>query len=288
MGVLYEQIYLNQSSSLKVASYNYKNKSQCNIVSWHLHPEYELVFIRNGKGTVQLDTYAETYDDGLLIFLGPNIPHMPFGNTDFRTNVEVVIQFPESFVEEKLVHFPEFNGLSKFIDSAKNGIIFSSETHKKLSNQFLKLKNQNPTEQLLNTVHILYQLSVANNQRRLLKNKSFIDISNHSLERIATVYEFVNTHYAEHIGSEKIAQRLGLTSNSFCRLFKNTTNRSFISFLNEFRIKKAKEFFDNHDDTSISEAMYQCGFNDPSYFSKQFKKYMGYTPTQYRKRLLQL
>ncbi len=282
MKVSYEQIYLGQSKSLKIESYT--NKSHCDNVSWHLHPEYELVFIKSGQGSIQIDSHHEDYQNGLLIFLGPNIPHMPFGNKQFNNNIEVVIQFPESFITEKLAHFPEFEEILSFVKKAKNGIVFSPETHKKLQSSFLKFAKQNNTQKLLNVIDTLYQLSISKNQRTILKGILSLDINKHSLERVSKVYQYVNDHYDEEIRSENLAKQLGLTPNSFCRIFKTVTNRNFIDFLNEFRIKKAQEHFE-HNNTSISEAMYLCGFNDPSYFSRQFKKYSGLTPSNFIYRL---
>ncbi len=282
MKMSYEQIYLEQSKSLKIETYTYD--SLCNIINWHLHPEYEIVFIKNGNGKIQVDRHSKEYTDGCIIFLGPNIPHMPFGNKQFRNNVEVVIQFPEALVTEKLVHFPEFTSMIKFIQKSSQGIIFSPEVHKKLSSAFLKFKNQNNTEKLLNFTQILHQLSISEDHQTLFKNHYSLDINKHSLKRIAKVYHYINENYNKEIRSEIIANQLGLTPNSFCRMFKSSTNQSFINFLNAFRIQKAQESFENNKHTTISEVMYQCGFNDPSYFSRQFKKYTGVLPKEYRKR----
>ncbi len=282
MQVSYEQIYLEQSESLKIETYT--STSVCHTINWHVHPEYEIVFIKNGKGSIQIDSHFEQYSDGLLVFLGPNMPHMPFGNKQFKNNREVVIQFSERFIHQKLALFPEFGGLLKFIEKSRKGIIFSSATHKKLSSLFLKFAKQNNTEKLLNFIHILYQLSSSQDQRALLKGKLSLDINKHSLERISKVYQYINDHYAEEIRSETMANELGLTPNSFCRMFKASTNRGFINFLNEFRVKKAQECFE-HQDQTIAEVMYQCGFNDPSYFSRQFKKYCGMPPSAYMDQL---
>lgn len=281
MKASFESIYLEDSKSLKIETYDYT--SLCNSVNWHLHPEYEIVFIRNGQGTVRVDKYSEPYSDGILIFLGPNIPHMPFGNKQFKSNAEIVIQFSEAFVKEKLAHFPEFEMMIHFIQQAPYGILFSSETHRKLASSFLKFKQQNDTEKLLNFVQILYQLSISEDQRNILKSKHTIDINKHSSKRISTVFQYINEHYDKEIRSHHIANQLGLTPNSFCRMFKASTNQSFISFLNEFRIKKAQEYFTENKNIAISEVMYRCGFNDPSYFSRQFKKYTGLLPNEYLK-----
>ncbi|AXT50954.1 AraC family transcriptional regulator [Aquimarina sp. BL5] len=277
----YEQIYLDQSKSLKIESYT--KDSLCNKVNWHLHPEYEIVFIRNGNGIIQVESNIEKYQEGLLIFLGPNMPHMPFGNTDFEDNVEVVIQFNESFIKEKLTHFPEFYSILEFIRNSPKGCLFSKATKEKLSASFLKLSNQNNVEKLLNFMHILYDLSVSNNRKPIVTS-NHLEIDKTALPRISKVFDFVNKNYAKKIQSKTIAKQLGLTTNSFCRMFKSATNKSFISFLNEFRIKKAQEHFENKN-TSISEVLYECGFNDPSYFCKQFRKYTGVSPSMYIKEL---
>ncbi|WP_299442152.1 AraC family transcriptional regulator [uncultured Aquimarina sp.] len=278
----YEPIYLEQSKSLKIESYT--KDSLCNEVNWHLHPEYEIVFVRNGNGLVQVASSTENYEDGLLIFLEPNMPHMPFGNKDLKDNVEVVIQFNESFITEKLKLFPEFSSILEFIRKSSKGCIFSKEVKEELSDSFLKLSNQNNTEKLLNFIHILYHLSISKGKKPIVKSHHHLEIDKTSLPRISKVFDYVNKNYAKKIQSEMIAEQLGLTPNSFCRIFKSSTNKSFISFLNEFRIKKAQEHFENKN-TSISEVLYQCGFNDPSYFCRQFKKYTGVSPSNYIKEL---
>lgn len=285
MQVIYENIYHKKSKSFKIATYTYL--SICCEISWHLHPEYEIVFIKNGKGTIQVESYSEEYEDGLLIFLGPNIAHMPFNNKQFKNNAEVVIQFTENLITEKLASFPEFKELLLLLENSRNCIVFSKKVHKKLTSSFLKFKHQNDTEQLLNLLDILYQLHTEKNQRTLLKKSYNLDVNKRSLDRTTKVFEHINKFYNTEIKSKDMADMLGLTPNSFCRLFKETTNRNFIEFLNEFRIRKSIEYFDNQDST-ISEVMYHCGFNDPSYFSKQFKKFIGETPTAYLEKVSQM
>ncbi|MHA7059951.1 AraC family transcriptional regulator [Aquimarina sp. M1] len=282
MKISYENIYLERSKSLKIESYT--KDSLCHEINWHLHPEYEIVFIRNGNGTIHVESSIENYQNGLLIFLGPNMPHMPFGNKDMRDNVEVVIQFNEHFITEKLTHFPEFLLILEFIQKFSRGCIFSKITMDKLSNSFLKFSNQDNTEKLLNFIHILHHLSLSKDKRPIVKPNLDLEIDKTSLPRISKVFDYVNRNYSKKIESKTIAKRLGLTTNSFCRIFKSSTNRNFISFLNEFRIKKAQEHFENKNN-SISEVLYQCGFNDPSYFCRQFKKHTGVSPSTYIRQL---
>ena len=283
MKIAFENIYLEQSKSLKIETY--EGEDICHKINWHLHPEYEIVFIKNGKGKILINTYHSSYEDGLLIFLGPNIPHMPFGNSDFKDNAEVVIQFKKEFIEERMSLFPEFQSLNSFMKSIDKGIIFSNEIHRKLTKSFLDFKSQNSLEKLLNFIQILHQLSISTNHINLNGKIKKLQIKSQALDRISLVYEYVNNYYHTPIKSEAIANQLGLTPNSFSRLFKLSTNRGFIDFLNEFRIHKAMELLEN-DHLQIAEIMYKCGYNDPSYFTKQFKRYSSISPSKYRAQLL--
>lgn len=282
MKLAYENIYLEQSKSLKIETY--EGDELCHNINWHLHPEYEIVFIKNGSGKILIDTHHSSYTNGLLIFLNPNVPHVPFNNKDFKDNVEVVIQFKKEFIDERLSRFPEFKTIVQFITSISRGIIYTNETHKELTDLFLNFKNQNSLEKLLSFIHLLSHLSESKYKTNLDQMIPQLQITPTVRDRIAVVYEFVNINYHKTIKSETIANLLGLTPNSFCRLFKQYTNRRFIDFLNEFRIRKAMELLED-DHLQIIEIMNKCGYNDPSYFTRQFKKYNNISPSKYRAQL---
>lgn len=276
----YEKIEVAVNTSLKVGVYGVK--TNCLKVNWHIHPEYEIVYIKNGSGTVQIDKYISNYENGILLFLGPNTPHMPFGNDDFENRMEVVIQFGEDFIINKLRLFPEFSSILKLISLSKKGIIFHSSIKNKTADLFEKLKSSSSTEKLLNVFQILHILSQASEFKTIKKNDFNLNYKTKDIQRINYAFEYVNNSFHKEIATRIIAKKVGLTTNSFCRLFKKTTHKTFTQFINEFRIRKATELLDQGE-FSISEVMYKCGYNDPSYFSKQFKRYKGVSPSVYLK-----
>ncbi|WP_411032243.1 AraC family transcriptional regulator [Spongiimicrobium sp. 3-5] len=278
MKPIYENIEVGMNSSLKIATYVHSDT--CELTSWHVHPEYELVYVKNGKGTLRIDSKTLAYDDGTLIFLGPNIPHADFGNKDYRDNLEVVIQFRKDFVEEKLGVFQEFKAISKLIQRSGSALLYGNETKEQLSVSFERFGKLNNTEQLINVLAILEKLSKSTDFHAILGNTKLSNFKNDEIKRLELVFEYVNENYGDTIGSKVLADHVGLTTNSFCRFFKKMTHQSFIQFVNEFRIRKAKELLDENMQ-SIAEVMYNCGYNDPSYFTRQFKKYLGQTPTAY-------
>lgn len=278
MKPIYENIDVAIDHSFKVAIYNHSKT--CESTHWHIHPEYELVYVKNGSGVLRLGTKTITYDDGALLFLGPNIPHADFGNKEHPNNLEVVIQFGKEFLEEKLPVFPEFKKVKQIILSTDKIIIFDNLIKKELAQDFERFENLNGLQRLANFISILDKLTNTTLYRILLTQSS--PTSNKTIEvtRLEAVFEYVNKHYSRDISSQTLASHLGLTTNSFCRFFKKMTNQTFIQFLNEFRVRRALELFDENL-YSISEVMYQCGFNDASYFTKQFKKHQRMTPSYY-------
>lgn len=279
-----ERIDLGINTSFKVSSYIDKDASSCEITGWHIHPEYEIVYIRNGWGTLQIDNKTRTYNDGALLFLGPRIPHIGFGNTELKNNLEVVVQFNEDFVTNRIANFPEFKSILKLINRAKKGIIYSPAVKTDLSPLFDKFESLNNSAKLINLLDILGKLAELTDFQYVSENIKGYEFNSDELERLQYVFEFINHNYNQQFSTKDVADMVGLTTNSFCRFFKKVTDQSFIQFVNEFRVRKAAELL-NDSNLSVSEVMYKSGYNDPSYFTRQFKKYQSTTPSFYKSKI---
>ena len=277
-----EKIDFGINSSFKVSSYTDKDPESCEVTGWHIHPEYELVYIKNGSGRLRIDHYSKNYKNGALLFLGPHIPHIGFGNNEREDNLEVVIQFGTHFVSDQIAQFPEFKSIQKLIKQAKRGYIFQEGVKNKLSPFFEKFDVLSKTEKLINLLQILDQLSREEAFECVYTSVDNINLNSEDVKRLQLIFDYINTNYHNSFSTKDVADLVGLTTNSFCRYFKKLTNQSFIKFVNEFRIRKAVELLQSPSIT-VSEIMYQCGYTDLSYFSKQFKKIKGVAPSVYLK-----
>ena len=284
MKLEYEKITTNVDASLKVGVYTKEN--HCDKVNWHFHPEYEIVYIKNGCGHIQIDNFITEYKDGTLIFLGPNTPHFPFGNKDTDDSLEIVIQFDDKFVFEKISCFPEFNQILKLINRSKKGMLFCNSLKENIQKRFEALQYiSNPAEKLINIFQILIELSLSEAYITLKKEDNYFDSNSRDIERINYAFDYVQKNFAGNITTNIIAENLGLTTNSFCKLFKKTTQITFMQFVNDFKIRKAVSYMTDIK-LSISEVMFKCGYNDPSYFTKQFKRVIGCTPSEYSSKII--
>ena len=94
------------------------------------------------------------------------------------------------------------------------------------------------------------------------------------------IMEYINLHYSEKIFLSDIADVLNYSESLLSKRFRRVTQMTFNEYLNRFRIQKSIEYMKKgtYGLTGISDI---CGFSDYKYFSTVFKKYTGYTPSQF-------
>jgi len=96
-----------------------------------------------------------------------------------------------------------------------------------------------------------------------------------------TALQYIHTHYKTHLSREDIAASVFLNPDYFSKLFKQKMGKSLSEYINDYRIKLAKQIL-LETDWSISQIALETGFENLSYFSTIFKKYTGITPNHYR------
>ena len=99
---------------------------------WHFHPEYEIVYISNGRGKRHIGDHISYYEDGDLIFLGPDLPHFGFTEELYEKHVEIVLQMKEDFLGNDFLSRPEMLRIQQLFSRSKQGLSFFGETKKKI------------------------------------------------------------------------------------------------------------------------------------------------------------
>lgn len=93
--------------------------------------------------------------------------------------------------------------------------------------------------------------------------------------------DFLNRHYDQNLSLEDVCNNLAISKNYFCYLFKRDTGVGLWAYLTDIRIRRAKALLRETSLRSL-EIAFQVGYDNPSYFSKLFKKTVGMTPNEYR------
>lgn len=144
-------------------------------------------------------------------------------------------------------------------------------------------------EELVSTVdEALWMLG---NKRTVKQGVADEDSIKHSdnvkLNAVAdSICEYIKQHYHEDISLQDVAGHLSYSDAYFCRIFKQCFDRSFLAYLTEYRMERAKELLEDVS-VNIKDISFKVGYRDSNYFAKVFKRIAGVTPTEYRVQILQ-
>jgi AraC-like DNA-binding protein len=139
---------------------------------------------------------------------------------------------------------------------------------------------------------ILLDLMIQELIVRLLQTKAKYSILNDkdglfSDTRIGMVIKYIKNNLTEkNMSVEMLAKKAHMSSSHFHKKFKNTLGVSPIDYINSEKIKFAKKLIKDHHNLFISEVAYKAGFNNVSYFNRQFKKLEMITPHQFKTSLI--
>ncbi|NBD23894.1 helix-turn-helix domain-containing protein [Paenibacillus glycinis] len=97
------------------------------------------------------------------------------------------------------------------------------------------------------------------------------------------VVDYIHAHLADEIYLDVLAAKLKMSSGYLSSYFKAKTGMNIVDYINETRIAKAAGLLDD-DRLKIREAAEAVGYRNITSFNRMFKKYMGLTPSEYRKR----
>lgn len=97
---------------------------------------------------------------------------------------------------------------------------------------------------------------------------------------VEKVKEHVYNYYDEEITLAEIAEDLYVNKNYLSQLFKKVTGESFVNFLNQYRITKAKELL-REKRYMVYEVSEMVGYQNSTYFSQVFKAITGVSPSEF-------
>ena len=102
--------------------------------------------------------------------------------------------------------------------------------------------------------------------------------------KLRAVVEYIEEHLDSGPTLEQMAAIARLSPNYFAWQFKRATGLPPHQYVLDRRVERAKQFLQAGSDISLAEVAAKAGFSDQSQFSHHFKRLIGVTPGQFRKR----
>ena len=112
-----------------------------------------------------------------------------------------------------------------------------------------------------------------------------VEKSYHYYQKFNSLLAYINDHFSEHLTLEMMADYTGFSKYHFTRLFKQHTNSTFYDYLSRKRIQAAQTLLTTS--ASVTSIAFQTGFNNSASFTRCFKKYTNYSPSEYREKFIE-
>lgn len=139
-----------------------------------------------------------------------------------------------------------------------------------------EFENKSEHFEAMITAKILEILSILFRDYAFKKNKAF---NNKNIEMVKQGIRYIRDNFANTITIDDVAKNAGYSKYHFCRIFKEITKSTISSYINMCRVNEARRLI-SEEGFSVGRAACECGFDDISYFTKIFKKYLGVLPSQ--------
>lgn len=255
---------------------------------WHFHPQCEVIIIEEGAGSLYVGDGITNFHPGDVIVLGPNIPHLlrcdpEYFKDDSQLIVKAsVIYFNEKFLGNDFLNFDEAVTIKQMITTAGSGMIFTGNATEKIKNIFYSMINKNGFDRMIDFLLLLNTIGLNRNYKLLSSIGFQLSFDKKEVNRLNDITDFLLKNFTRTIRLSEVSTIAHMSETAFCRYFKEKTNKTLITFLNEIRIGYACKLLIEKKYLNVSQISDRTGFNNITNFNIQFKKLKKRTPLEYR------
>ena len=260
---------------------------------WHWHPEIELIWFVSGQMEYDINDQHYIVREGQGLFCNSNALHAGYmiDNHDcdyisITFHPRFIYGYENSILQTKYVDFitsndfwsslvlhPEIVWQKEIIDDIKE-IYQLTEAHTQTSRTDYELQIH---LLLCDIWHKLYQYYIQVSQEAPQPQKH--------LQRLKDILTYIQEHASEDLSLEDIASHAGLCKSECCRFFKKYMRMTIFDYLLSTRIQNSIPYLLNGE--PVTAIAGYVGFSSPAYYGQIFKRYMGMSPSQYKKNAAQ-
>ena len=251
----------------------------------HWHSEMEIIYIKKGRGIINLDFEIYHVEAGDIVVVIPGQMHGIYQLEQYSMEYENIIFSTDLFLSK---HTDRLNS-EFFLPLLSGAVSFPHIITEKEEYYADAASCLDRADRICCTFPKGYELALKG-----YLFEFFYVIFSHSeeihdtkkkknLEKIKEVIKYIETNYQSRITIDEISGICGFSSSHFMKFFKNVMGISFIDYLNDYRLSMASRILIASDDKIIKIAS-DCGYDNLSYFNRVFKKKYGMTPGEYRKK----
>lgn len=269
--------YLMMESDIKSLSFQLESITKSKYDSdWHstlhTHPFTELFYVVDGKGEFNIQGQRFPVKANDFVIINPQVEHTELSSPD--EPLEYIVLGIRGL---------SFSNLTPVSEGGHPFSFFNLRDEQKDILRYLNAMVQEATSQSMSyelVCHNLLEILLI----KILRHQHFdLEVGKQSkaTKDISFIKHYLETYYHESIQLEDLASMTHLSRFYISHSFKKEIGMSPMEYLIDIRIKESKILL-RTTNYSISQVADIVGFTTPTYFSKQFRKSTGISPTDYR------
>lgn len=269
--------YLMMESDIKNLSFQLESITKSKYDSdWHstlhTHPFTELFYVVDGKGEFNIQGQRFPVKPNDFVIINPQVEHTELSSPD--EPLEYIVLG---------INGLSFSNLTPVSEGGHPFSFFNLRDEQKDILRYLNAMVQEATSQQMSyelVCHNLLEILLI----KILRHQHFdLEVGKQSkaTKDISFIKHYLETYYHESIQLEDLASMTHLSRFYISHSFKKEIGMSPMEYLIDIRIKESKILL-RTTNYSISQVADIVGFTTPTYFSKQFRKSTGISPTDYR------
>ena len=269
--------YLMMESDIKSLSFQLESITKSKYDSdWHstlhTHPFTELFYVVDGKGEFNIQGQRFPVKANDFVIINPQVEHTELSSPD--EPLEYIVLG---------INGLSFSNLTPVSEGGHPFSFFNLRDEQKDILRYLNAMVQEATSQSMSyelVCHNLLEILLI----KILRHQHFdLEVGKQSkaTKDISFIKHYLETYYHESIQLEDLASMTHLSRFYISHSFKKEIGMSPMEYLIDIRIKESKILL-RTTNYSISQVADIVGFTTPTYFSKQFRKSTGISPTDYR------
>ena len=248
------------------------------VMQTHWHKEFELIRVLKGNLTAFLDNTPYFLSKGDVLF----VPCTSLHRATPGDCVYECLVFDLNMLARRSGDVAEKYVLPLVNDSVNIDCVLSQNDpafYQTVNAVFLAMREREKHNELeilgllFSVFGLLYARGRITNKMKVTHRKSAVAVTK--------VIDWIQENYKSHITLEELSRISGVNQKYLCRIFKEYTSKTPVSYINELRIENACHEI-TFGEKNITKAAFDNGFNDSGYFSKIFKEKKGITPKEYQ------
>jgi len=259
-----------------------ERKENTSMPSRHYHNGYEIFYLVSGDISYFIEDKSYQVVGGALLIINENEIHK-LVNSSKESFERITLLFQEEFLEDMFPYNDSFQVLSSF-SSGKNFMPLNGQEQSMIEKLFDKMiaeftKQPPGYEYYLKT--LLFELLIFIHRKTATLPAAENHGNNPMNRKIFEIVDYLNQHYHEAQTIQSISSRFYISSSYFCKMFRENTGFTFTEYLNNVRIKEARQLLTGST-LKVADIAEKVGFESMTHFGRIFKEITGFSPLKYR------